>query len=127
MPFQALLRELVKSLPQVRGAIFCDYEGENVDLAIANPQPRGCGPLTVFDLKVVGAQVAATWMSLQQGSTNGGAGTARELTLSCSQGTLLCHAVRDGYYLLALLAPRAASARAAFVLRRIAARVESVI
>jgi hypothetical protein len=35
--------------------------------------------------------------------------------------------VRDGYYLLALLAPRAASARAAFVLRRIAVRVEGVI
>lgn len=122
--FRDLLLELVRGLPQVRGAIFCDYEGEHVDLAIAQPQPRGCGPLTDFDLKVCGAQVAATWMLLQ---ATEGAGPTRELALQCAQGTLLCHGVRDGYYVLALLAPGALRGKAAFALRKIAAQVESVL
>lgn len=122
--FRALLLDLVTSLPQVRGAIFCDHEGEHVDLAIAQPQPRGCGPLTDFDLKVCGAQVAATWMLLQ---TTEGAGPPRELSLQCAQGTLICHGVRDGYYVLALLAPGSPRAKAAFTLRRVAAQVERVL
>ena len=124
MPFRALLQELVKSLPQVRGAIFCDYEGENVDLAIAAPQPPGCEQLSDFDLKICGAQVAEAWSCLQQTFGSRGAGAALELQLGCAGGTLLCHAIRDGYYLLLLLAPGRPSAPAAFALRQLAARVE---
>ena len=127
MAFRALLHELVTHLPQARGAIFCDYEGENVDLAIAAPQPRGCGPLSDFDLKVCGAQVAAAWSALRQPVAASGAGQPLELQLACAEGTLLCHAIRDGYYLLVLLAAGRPSGPAAFALRGFAARVEQEI
>jgi hypothetical protein len=127
VPFRALLRELVTSAPNARGAIFCDYEGENVDLAVADPQPRGCAALSDFDLKVCGASVAASWILLQQHSRAYGAGATLELKIASARGTLLCRSLPDGYYLTLLLAPGPHSEVAASVLRRMAARVEREI
>jgi len=74
--FAALLGDLVASAKGARGAVFCGHDGEFVDLLVAQPQPAGCGELSDYDLKVIGAHLAAPWLRLQDGSANGGAGTA---------------------------------------------------
>jgi hypothetical protein len=122
--FGPALRELVRRAPGARGAVFCDGEGESVDLVVAEPQPAGCGGLSAYDLQLTGAQVASAWLHLHTGSVERGAGRALELQLRCDKGSLLCRVLREDYYLVLLLAPgRPPAAAAAFALREAAARV----
>ena len=122
MPFRSLLAALVANAPAARGAIFCDYEGENVDLAVADPQPPRCGELSVYDLKVCGAQLAAVWLLIQERNRQQGAGQLTELRVRAELGTLLCHAVKDGCYLTLLLGPGPRAGSASLLLARTAAR-----
>jgi hypothetical protein len=115
--FAALLAELVAQAQGARGAVFCGHDGEFVDLSVARPQPAGCGDLSEYDLKIIGAQLAAPWLRLQEGSLNGGAGAALEMGMRCRAGKLLCSRLPDRYYLILLLAPSAQAARAAVALR----------
>jgi predicted regulator of Ras-like GTPase activity (Roadblock/LC7/MglB family) len=111
MPFGPVLSTLVARVPGARGAVFCDGEGEFIELAVKDPQ------LSEFDLKIFGAQIAACWMSLDEKTRAYGAGAAVELRLFCKEGTLLCSALRDGYYLVLLLARNRPTAAAAVELR----------
>jgi hypothetical protein len=121
--FATLLGDLIASADGARGAVFCGHDGEFVDLAVAQPQPAGCGELTDYDLKVIGAHLAAPWLRLQDGSANSGAGSALEMGMRCKDGALLCARLPEGYYLVLLLAPRAHVSRASVALRRAAERL----
>lgn len=123
MSFQAALRELVVRAPGARGAVFCDGQGESVELMVADPAPPGCEGLSEYDLQLAGAYVAPAWLSLHAGSVERGAGKAVELQLRCDKGTLLCRTLREDYYLVLVLAPGKPPAAAAFALREAAARV----
>ena len=109
-----MLDELVASAPGARGAVFCDLEGEFVELVIADRS------LTDYDKKVYGAHMAAAWVNLQNNSTQKGAGAIVEMRLGCPGGTLLCRSLRDGYYVVLLIAGGKASAPAAFALEHAA-------
>lgn len=53
MPIQAVLADLVAQAPDaIRGAVFCDYEGERVDSVINDPT------LDAFELDLTGASYA---------------------------------------------------------------------
>ena len=117
MPFQRLLKDLVERAPGARGAVFCDHEGEFVHLVIQDQR------LTDYDMRCYGAHLAATWLNLDAGSTLWGAGGLLELKIDCTGGSLLCRALRDGYYLVLLLAHGAATGPAAFEMRRVAEAV----
>jgi hypothetical protein len=112
MPFRRLLTTLVSRTKGARGAIFCDYEGEFVDLAIGDPL------LSDYELKVFGAQLAATWITVDANAKTRGAGGIVELRLSCAAGTLLCNALPDGYYVVLVLERNHPSASAAFELSK---------
>lgn len=112
-----MLSCLVERAPGARGAVFCDFEGEFVELVVRDPS------LSEYDMKVFGAQMAAAWLSLQTDSTEAGAGGIEELRLGCAAGTLLCRSLRDGYYVVLVVAPGAPSAHAAFELRHAAAEI----
>jgi hypothetical protein len=112
MPFRRLLTTLLVRVRGARGAIFCDYDGEAVELALSDPK------LSEYELKVFGAQLAASWMSLGATATGHGAGTPVELRLSCGGGNLLCRALPDGYYVVLVLSRSCASAAAAFELQK---------
>jgi len=118
VPFRRVLTTLVATARGARGAVFCDQEGESVELVV-----RG-GGLSEYDMKVLGAQLAAVWLSLQANSSESGAGGIVELRLCCAEGTLLCRSLRDGYYVVLLVAKGAPSAPAAFLLERAAADIE---
>ena len=123
MSFAALLGDLVASAKGARGAVFCGHDGEFVDLSVARPQPPGCDELSDYDLKVIGAQLAAPWLRLSRGSANGGAGAPVEMRLRCGKGSLLCARLPEGYYLVLVLAPLAQTSRAGFALLRAANRL----
>lgn len=92
-------------VPGARGAIFCDYEGENVELFLASPPPAGCPELSEFDMKICGAHVAAPLARLREADAN-----PLELRLLCTKGALLCRMLPDGYYVALLLAAPGRSA-----------------
>ena len=123
MSFAALLGDLVASAKGARGAVFCGRDGEFVDLLVARPQPGGCGDLSDYDLKVIGAHLAAPWLRLQDGSANGGVGAVLEMGMRCKDGSLLCARLPEGYYLILLLAPAAQVSPAFVALRRAAERL----
>src|SRR5438105_8120606 len=114
VPFRRMLSKLMARAAGARGAVFCDYEGEFVELVISDPA------LSAYDMKVFGAQMAAAWANLQSGSSERGAGGIVEMRLACAAGTLLCRSLRDGYYVVLLLARGIPSAPAAFALEHTA-------
>jgi hypothetical protein len=118
--FRSMLAELLVKVPHARAAIFCDHEGESVDWAAAAPPPDGARTLSEYDVKICGAQLAASWLLLDERARQEGAGRVRALELRAERGTLLCHAVHDGYYLVLMLSARPGAARAAATLRETA-------
>ena len=89
MPFRAILRTLVDVHAPVRGAIFCDYEGERVDAA--------CGAgLTPFDLDVRGA----TYAKIAADVPTGG-----RLRVVEDENTIWLLVVDRGYYLVVVCEP----------------------
>ena len=114
-----MLTSLVERTPGARGAVFCDFEGEFVELVVRDQT------LTDYDMKIFGAQMAAAWLNLQNNSSERGAGGIVEMRLGCAGGTLLCHTLRDGYYLVLLVEKRQTTGLAAFELQHAAAEISS--
>jgi len=112
-----MLTSLVESVSGARGAVFCDREGESVGVAIRD------SALSEYEMKVVGAQLAAVWLDLTSLARERGAGTMIELQLGCSAGRLLCRSLPEGYYLVLLIGTGAPGAPAAFALRAAAAEI----
>jgi hypothetical protein len=116
-----MLTALVERAPGARGAIFCDYEGESVELVLRDAQ------LSEYDMKVFGAQLASVWTGLQTTAMENGAGSILELAVGCASGTLLCRSLPDGYYVVLLVGRRSTSAAAAFALRATAAEIAKAL
>ena len=108
MSFRHLLTTLVEDVPKARGAVFCDHEGESVELVIHDES------LSEYELKVAGAQLAAVWLALQDSARDCGAGALQELQVACGSGRLLCRALPDGYYVVLLVGRGGSGASAAF-------------
>ena len=116
-----MLTTLVERVAGARGAVFCDHEGESVELVLRDPQ------LSEYDMKIAGAQLAAVWLSLQDSSRQTAIGAMEELHVSCASGSLICRALRDGYYVVLLIARGAAISPAEFELRAAAAEISSAL
>ncbi len=115
-----MLTALVERAPGARGAIFCDHQGESVELVIRDDR------LSDYDMKVFGAQLAAVWTSLATAARESGAGAILEARVGCASGTLLCRCLPDGYYVV-LLVGGGRSAAAAFALRSTAAEIAAAL
>ncbi len=94
MPFRAILETLVHAHhPIVRGAIFCDDNGERVDAWVHNDAD-------LDDLVLAGAAYAAVVRNLPASSA---------LAVSDVDRTVWIATVEGGYYLLAVCAPTLAA------------------
>jgi predicted regulator of Ras-like GTPase activity (Roadblock/LC7/MglB family) len=114
-----MLTTLVKRVPKARGAVFCDHEGESVELVIHDDS------LSEYEMKVAGAQLAAVWLALRESARDCGAGALLELQVGCGSGNLLCRALPDGYYVVLLVGRGGSGASAAFALRSAATQIAS--
>ena len=112
-----MLTALVARVPGARGAIFCDREGESIELVIRD------SALSEYDMKVFGAQVAAPWTAIDASTRERGAGALQEMQAGCVAGSLLCRSLPEGYYVVLLIGPGAPRAAAAFELRAAAAEL----
>ena len=110
-----MLSDLVDRAPGARGAIFCDFEGEFIELVIRDPQ------LSDYEMKIVGATVASAWTHLRSQQAARTAGMPVEMKIGCAQGTLLCRGLPEGYYLVLLLGSRQPVGSCAYVLSQAAA------
>ena len=114
-----MLTTLVERIPGARGVVFCALDGEFVDLVVRD------ATLSAYDMKVFGAHMAATLLNLQNYSSERGAGGIVEMRLGCEGGTLLCRALRDGYYVVVLIEKGRTAGPAAFELQHAAAEIAS--
>ena len=114
-----MLTSLVERARGARGAIFCDSEGESVELVLRDTQ------LSEYEMKVFGAQLAAVWIGLTTTAKDHGAGALLEVRVACPQGTLLCRSLPDGYYVVLLIGHGSPAASAAFALRATAREIAS--
>lgn len=114
MTFEDILARLVAAVPEARGAVVCDYEGEYVHLHLR-------GEATPFDVQLAGAQFSAVFAELL-GLKNFGRATA--LDIRCDGATYLIRHVAEGYYALLWLGT---PARAAAASRRLAATVDELV
>jgi hypothetical protein len=112
-----MLTALLGRVPGSRGAVFCDHEGESVELVI------GDDALSEYEMKVYGAQLAAPWLSVRETAHERGAGALLELEASCGAGSLLCRSLPDGYYVVLLIGRGARRAPASFQLRSAAEEI----
>jgi len=112
-----MLTSLVERVSGARGAVFCDHEGESVEVVIRD------AALSEYEMKVVGAQLASVWADLTASARERGAGATIELRLGCSAGTLLCRSLPEGYYVVLLVGMGVPGAPAAFALRAAAADI----
>jgi len=112
-----MLTTLVDRVPQARGAVFCDHEGESVEVVIRDSS------LPEYEMKVAGAQLAAVWLSLQESARKCGAGALLELQVGCAAGSLVTRSLPDGYYVVLLVGRGGLGASAAFALRSAAREI----
>jgi predicted regulator of Ras-like GTPase activity (Roadblock/LC7/MglB family) len=100
LAFQTILADLLAHTEGALAAIFVDWEGETVELMSARDYERD-------DLKIVAAQQAVFFTRLRRICENTSVGTPDRFKLAFARTTVLSCDVKDGYYVVLLLAPNA--------------------
>jgi predicted regulator of Ras-like GTPase activity (Roadblock/LC7/MglB family) len=111
--FQKILREMLQNIPGAIGAVFLDREGEAVDLFAED----------VFEisddgLRAVGAYAGIFLSNVRRACERIDAGDPQELTIDFDNATVLSSDLKEGYYLVLVVANNANEALAAERLRR---------
>lgn len=91
MPFQAILKNLVETVPGAVGAILVDWEGEAVQ------EYCHCAP---YDIRFVAAHKAVVLARLRESHNNNYGGTIEEVAVSSEQQHLLIGVVDPDYSLV---------------------------
>jgi hypothetical protein len=103
MGFGDILQRVIQAHPSVQGVLFCDEEGELVDLARAPGSTQD-----LYELKVLAATGAA-WLRTAT-RVGGGRSEGVRQRLLHQRARVLLHGLPDHYYLLALVDGTAPSA-----------------
>ena len=113
--FDVLLRELIRTVPGARGAVFCDYDGETVTSVGASGK-MDHEPMDDFNLRVAGAQFA-TALILASEKSDSAMGSPRECIIHGKREKLVIHMLPDHYYLVLCLEPNALTGPGLFHVR----------
>ena len=102
MTFHSILSQLLQSTPGAIGAVFLDQEGEAVDLWTE----------TVFDvgpegLRAIGAYQGIFMSDLKRACERIGAGKFERLAIDFENAKVLSCDLKEGYYLVLVIAPDA--------------------
>lgn len=98
MPFQEILRQLLKSIPGFIGAVFLDSEGEAVDLwaeRVFDIGPDG--------LRAIGAYSGIFLGDLRRICDRLALGTPGRLTIELEHARVLSCDLKEGYYLVVVI------------------------
>jgi predicted regulator of Ras-like GTPase activity (Roadblock/LC7/MglB family) len=89
--FADILRDMVERVPGAVGAIFADWDGEEVDQFAHIPR---------HDIQLVGAHWGVVLTQATRGLERAGLGHVDELTIEADQGMVLIRRVTDRYYVV---------------------------
>lgn len=95
MPFQAILRSVIDQHPEVIGVIFCDEQGEMVDMVFGQREH-----LDPFELRVIGA-TASTWV-LNAARVSTCDTQAVTILIKARKYVFLVEGLKEGYFLMAV-------------------------
>ena len=99
MVFQKILREMLRSIPGAIGAVFLDREGEAVDLFAEDVFEIGDD-----GLRALGAYAGIFWSNVRRACERIDAGAPLMLTLDFDNGKVFSCDLKDGYYLVLIVA-----------------------
>ena len=97
MVFRAILHELLETTEGAIGAMFLDYEGESVELLTHHD-------LELDDLKIIGAYQGIFLTQLRNLCSEMAVGEPQRFKLEFALTTVLSCDIKDGYYLVLLIA-----------------------
>ncbi len=99
MPFEPVLRRLLQSTPGAIGALFLDREGEAVQLWAERPFEIGAD-----GLRAIGAYLGIFLGDARRICDRLSLGAPRQLTINFEHARVLGCNLKEGYYLVLLLA-----------------------
>lgn len=102
MPYLSLLEDLVRSVPGAEGALLCDSEGEVV-VAAGRSEVRQ---------RLIGAYQGIALAAVRRTLSRYDAGAVESMVCRYDAGSVLLRPLKDGYYFIVALAPRASVAEA---------------
>lgn len=92
MPFQRLLKELVESVPEGRGAVFADWEGEIVASYSKEENSE--------HIKFIGAHHGILLDAVRRASSSANLGETNLIMIKSEKAAYITAPVYDGYYLV---------------------------
>jgi len=108
MPFSSLLNQLLNDIPDARGVIILDWEGEAVAQAAS---------ISEYDMKVIGAHCGIIVDRLKEMLQRVDLGNFEEMAFRCSSGQTVIAPLSDEYLLVVQLGGAAVVASAVFRMR----------
>lgn len=118
MPFKAVLRELVNSVPGADGAIIADWEGEAVDQI---------GSMDDYDLRLVGAHKGIILGNLRTMLERIGNDELQEVIISTRDTQTLVFPITADYFLVLTGCRKQLLGQARFAARRCVGRLREEI
>jgi len=118
MPFKNLLQEMLDRLPGARGAIIADWEGEAVDQVAR---------IDDFEIKVLGAHKGIILSRLREALQRLDGGELEEVLIQYQNAKVLIVPLNEDYFLVLTIDTHEMVGKAAFELRRCAARLRQEI
>jgi len=118
MPFKRILQEMLDQLPGALGAIIADWEGEAVDQVAR---------MDDFEIKVLGAHKGIILTRLRETLQRLDGGELEEVLIHFDEGKTLISPLSEDYFLVLTVAPEVMVGKAAFVMRRCAAKLRREI
>lgn len=110
MPFRAIMKELVESIPGATGAIFVDWEGEAVDQYTVEEE--------LYHLKVVGAHKGIILTLINDTRKTMQNEKVENVTIRMKNYNVLLGPVQDGYFVAITLKRDAALGEARYRMKK---------
>ncbi|MDH3975109.1 MAG: roadblock/LC7 domain-containing protein [Deltaproteobacteria bacterium] len=110
MPFKAIMRNLVETIPGARGAIFVDWEGEAVDQYSLDED--------VYQLKVMGAYKGVILKLINEAQKTVGSTDINTVTVKMNKYSIVLSPVKEGYYVALVVQSDTIMSRAAYMIRK---------
>ena len=98
MRFRDILLDLLQATPGAIGAVFLDSEGESVEVVSARPFDTDD-----HELRVIGAYAGIFLSHLRRIAEATDSGNARRFKIDFAASRIFCCALRDGYYIAAIV------------------------
>ena len=111
MPFKAIMRNLVDSVPGARGAIFVDWEGEAVDqYSVVDDD--------VYELKVMGAHKGVILSQINEAQKTADNAEINMVIIRMDKYSIILAPVKEGYYVALEVKAGAIMSRATYLIKQ---------